>query len=201
MVTTTRQSGDFIAYPTNRVVGTIADATSARAAIEALLEADVDREDIDVLQGEGDLHRLDPTGAEHGFLAQFQRTLLQLAGPNEEGAHLRHHVEDLRAGRFVIMVLAKSQERRDIVAAILNTHGAEFMGFYGRWAWKSMSRGNVDQGPASGAESAHGQSYETELDGVGLRLQFDFENQAVEATIIQPDGTVRHARGVLRRAS
>ena len=201
MVTTTRRSGDFIAYPTNRVVGTIADATSARAAIEALLESGIDQGDIDVLQGDGDLHRLDPTGAEHGFLAQFQRTLLRLAGPIEEAAHLRHHVEDVRAGRFVIMVLAKSHDRRDIVAGILNARGAEFMGFYGRWAWKSLSDGNVGHHSVSGAESAHAQAYETELDGVGLRLQFDFEDQAVEATIIQPDGTVRHAKGVLRRRS
>ena len=78
---TTHRPGDFIAYPTNRVVGTIADPAHARAAIEALLRAGVDREDIDILHGEGGLHRLDPSGAEHGFLARFQRTLIRLAGP------------------------------------------------------------------------------------------------------------------------
>jgi hypothetical protein len=57
------QAGDFITYPTNRVVGTIADAGSTRAAVEALLRAGVDREDIDILHGEEDLQRLDPTGA------------------------------------------------------------------------------------------------------------------------------------------
>jgi hypothetical protein len=199
MDTTRNQPGDFIAYPTNRVVGTIADAKHARAAIEALLQAGVERGDIDVLHGEGDLHRLDPSGAEHGFLAQFQRTLIRLAGPNEESAHLRHHVEDVRAGRFVIMVLAKSQDRRDVVAGILNAHGAEFVGFYGRWAWKSMAGGNVERAHVSGVESERGQSYETELEGVGFRLHFDFQSEIVDATITQPDGTVRHAKGVLRR--
>jgi hypothetical protein len=196
---TTNQPGDFIAYPTNRVVGTIADAKSARAAIEALLEAGVERGDIDVLHGEGDLHRLDPSGAEHGFLAQFQRTLIRLAGPIEESARLRRHVEDVRAGRFVIMVLAKSQDRRDVVAGTLNAHGAEFLGFYGRWAWTSMSGGNVDRAHVSDGELERGQSYETELDGVGFRLRFDFQDEVVDATITQPDGTVHHAKGVLRR--
>ena len=38
----THHPGDFFAYPTNRVVGTIADAANARAAIEELLQAGVD---------------------------------------------------------------------------------------------------------------------------------------------------------------
>ncbi len=190
---------NFISYPTNRVVGTIADAENARAAIEALLQAGVGQEDIDILHGEDDLRRLDPSGAGHGFLAQFQRTVIRLAGPVEESAHLRHHVEDVRAGRFVIMVLATDQDRRDLVAGILNAHGAEFMGFYGRWAWRSMSGGNVQPTAVSRPESSRGQSYETEFDGVGLRLNFDFENEVVEATITEPDGTVRHAKGLLRR--
>jgi hypothetical protein len=77
-----------------------------------------------------DLNRLDLSGAEHGFLAPFQRTLIRLAGPVEESAHLRRHVEDVRAGHFVIMVLAKAPDRRELVAGILNDHGAEFIGFY-----------------------------------------------------------------------
>ena len=189
----------FITYPTNRVVGTIADADSARSAVEALLQAGVDREDIDVLHGKDDLRRLDPSGTAHGFLAQFQRTVIRMAGPVEESAHLRHHVEDVRAGRFVIMVLATDQDRRDLVAGILNAHGAEFMGFYGRWAWRSMSAGIVERTGVSRPESSRSQSYETELDGVGLRLHLDLQNEVVDATITEPDGTVRHAKGVLRR--
>ena len=191
--------GDFISYPTNRVVGTIADAESARSAIEALIRAGVEREDIDVLHGEEDLRRLDPSGVEHGFLAQFQRTLIRLAGPVEEAVHLRHHVEDVRAGRFVIMVLAKDQNRRDLVAGILNAHGAEFMGFYGRWAWSSMSGADVGRTDVSGIKSERGRSYETELDGFTFRLQFDFQDEVVDATITQPDGTVSHTKGALRR--
>src|SRR5688572_27048821 len=173
---------DF-SYPTNHVVGTIRDADKAQAAIDALLRAGFEREDIDVLHGEEDLRRLDPSGAEHGFFAQFQRTLIRLAGPVEEAAHLRHHVEDVRAGRFVIMVLAKDQERRDLVAGILSAHGAEFMGFYGRWAWSSISGGRTD---APGIKSER-RSYETEIDGLTFRLNFDFQDEVVEATITQPD--------------
>jgi predicted SnoaL-like aldol condensation-catalyzing enzyme len=141
------EPGDFIPYPTNRVVGTIADATDARAALDSLLNRGFQPSEIDILHGEKDLHRLDPTGAGHGFLAQFQRTLIRTAAPAEEFKHLSRHVEDVREGRFVIMVLAKEREKRDIAADVLNAHGAEFVGFYGRWAFESM-----DAAPAMASE-------------------------------------------------
>jgi len=137
MKTASTDRRDFISYPTNRVVGTVGDDTKARAAIAALLQAGFDQEDIDILHDEKDLNRLDPTGTEHGFLAQFQRTLIR-ALDLEEFKHLTHHVEDVRAGRFVIMVLMKRRVQRTVAADILHQHGAEFVGFYGRWAWEGL---------------------------------------------------------------
>ena len=128
---------DYIGYPTNRVVGTVGDANNARQAIDALLRAGFDEEDIDILHGEDDLHRLDPTGTEHGFLAQFHRTMLRTL-ELEEFKHLTHHVEDVRAGRYVIMVLTKRRGQRIVASDILHNSGAEFVGFYGRWAWEDL---------------------------------------------------------------
>jgi hypothetical protein len=127
----------FIPYPTNRVVGTVTDAATARAAIDTLLEAGFHRDEIDILHSEDDLQRLDPSGA-HGFLAQFQRTVIRTF-ELEEFKHMMHHLEDIRAGRFVIMVLAKKRHQRGLAAEVLNRHGAEFVGFYGRWAWEDLS--------------------------------------------------------------
>jgi uncharacterized protein (TIGR02246 family) len=139
MESKTTEQRDFIPYPTNRVVGTVADPDRSQAAINALLQAGFERLDIDILHGEGDIQRLDPTGAKHGFLAQFQRTVLRTAAPAGEYKHLTHHLDDVRAGRFVIMVLAKRREQRMVAADILNANGAEFIGFYGRWAWEGYS--------------------------------------------------------------
>jgi uncharacterized protein (TIGR02246 family) len=128
---------DYIPYPTNRVVGTIADADKAKAAIDALLRAGFAREDIDILHGDADLHRLDLTGTAHGYLAQFQRTLIR-ALELEEFKHLTHHVEDVRAGRYVIMVLTKRRAQRLVAGDVLHQYGAEFVGFYGRWAVEEL---------------------------------------------------------------
>jgi hypothetical protein len=137
------QSNDFIPYPMNRVVGTIADSTQARAAIEALLQRGVDPARIDVLYGESGLHRLDPDGAEHGFWAQVQRTLINTLAINAESSHLRHHVEDLRAGRFVIMVLVSEGQSRQEIGETLRACGAEHIGFFGRWAWEALDTPRV----------------------------------------------------------
>ena len=122
-----------LSYPTNRVVGTVADAGNAKAAIDALLQAGFDRQEIEILHGEEDLQRLDRTGA----LSQFQRSLSRNFDL-EEFKHLTHHLEDVRAGRFVIMVLAKRRDQRIKAAEILNRYSAEFVGFYGRWAWVAI---------------------------------------------------------------
>src|SRR5262245_26900641 len=143
------ESGDFIPYPLERVVGTIPDARNAQSAIEALLGEDFQESDIDILRGEGGLHRLDPTGSEHGFLARFQRTVIRALGPAEEFRSLSRHADDLRAGRFVIMVLATDRERRNLAADILNSHGAQFVGFYGKWAWQSLDATDVESQPSS----------------------------------------------------
>jgi uncharacterized protein (TIGR02246 family) len=139
MEANTTNRNDFIPYPTNRVVGTVANAIDARAAINALLQAGFAEHDIDILHGEAGAQRLDPEGVEHGFLARFQRTLIRTAGPAEEYTHLMRHVEDVDAGRFVIMVLAKQRERRTLAADILNAHGADFVGFYGRWSFEGLT--------------------------------------------------------------
>lgn len=128
---------DFIRYPTNRVVGTVGDAAKAGEAVDALLRAGFGRQDIEILHGEEDLHRLDPTGAEDGFLAQFQRKLGR-AFELEEFKHFTHHVEDVRAGRFVMMVLAKRRAQRILAADILHQYGADFVEFYGRWTCEEL---------------------------------------------------------------
>jgi uncharacterized protein (TIGR02246 family) len=136
MKATSGDRRDFISYPTNRVVGTVADAAKAREAIAALLQSGFQEKDIDILHGEEDVRRLDPTAA-NGFLAQFKRTLIRNL-ETEEFKHLTHHIEDVRAGLCVIMVLTKRREQRIIAGDILHQHGSEFVGFYGRWAWADV---------------------------------------------------------------
>jgi predicted SnoaL-like aldol condensation-catalyzing enzyme len=47
------------------------------------------------------------------------------------------------------MVLAKERERRNLAADILNSHGAEFVGFYGRWTWEALGATEVESSQRS----------------------------------------------------
>jgi uncharacterized protein (TIGR02246 family) len=184
-------SRDFISYPTNRVVGTVGDDGKARAAIDALLRAGFDRQDIDILHDEKDLKRLDPTGAGHGFFAQFQRTLIR-ALDLEEFKHLTHHVDDVRAGRFVIMVLAKRRAQRIVAADILHRHGAEFVEFYGRWACEDLpatAQRTPEEIPALFARAWN------ERDAEALALLFD-----EDAEFVNVSGLCWHNRDAIRKA-
>ena len=182
---------DFIPYPTNRVVGTIGDAARATAAIDALLAAGFPRETIDILHGEEDLHRLDPTGVHHGFLAQFQRTLIRTLDL-EEFKHLTHYVEDVREGRFVIMVLTKRRALRIAAADILHQYGAEFVEFYGRWSCEEL--------PATEGTSPE------DIPVLFARAWNDRDSDAIaalfdeDASFVNADGRVWHDRASIRTA-
>jgi uncharacterized protein (TIGR02246 family) len=191
MKTASAERKHFISYPMNRVVGTVGDDDKARAAIDALLRAGFDREDIDILHDEKDLKRLDPTGTEHGFFAQFQRTLIR-ALDLEEFKHLTHHVDDVRAGRFVIMVLAKRRAQRIVAADILHRHGADFVEFYGRWACEEL--------PATGQRSPE------EIPALFARAWNDRDPDALgslfdeDAEFVNVAGLRWHGRESIRKA-
>jgi hypothetical protein len=175
-VSDVQQPDDVIAYPTNRVVGSIPDPTNARAAVEALLKVGFAQQDIDILRGEEDLHRPDPSGAAPRFLDQFQRTLIRSIG--DEYSHLRHYVDDVRAGRWVIMVLAKKREKREVAADILGTYGAESVEFYGRWSWQALEPHPAAPDDGSLGDPRPGRTYEIQLDGTTIRVRLDSESRA-----------------------
>jgi hypothetical protein len=171
MTSVARQQDAFIAYPTNRVVGVLVDEKQAQAAIEALLRVGFARQDIDILHGEEDLHRPDTTGAERRFLAQFQRTLVRTLG--DEHKHLQHYVEDVRAGRCVIMVLAKERDKREAAADTLGTHGAKSVEFYGRWSWHALEPHPAAPADGSLRDPTPGRTYEIDLGGTATRVRLD----------------------------
>ncbi len=164
-----------IAYPTNRVVGTIDDPTQARAAVEALLQAGFSRQDIDILHGEEDLHRPGSRSAEYPFLAQFQRTLIRTLSDDHE--HLRHYAEDVRAGRWVVTVLAKKRDKRELAADVLGIHGAGSIEFYGRWAWQSMDPHPAAPVDPSLRDPTPGRTYQIDLGGTSTRVRLDSESR------------------------
>lgn len=170
-----QKSGAFIAYPTNRVVGTIVDPKHAAAAIEALLQVGFAQKDIEILHGEEDLERSNRSAADHPYLSQFQRTLIRTL--SDEHAHLQHYVDDVRAGRNVIMVLAKRRDERETAADILGAHGAESLEFYGRWSWHSLEPHPPAAADDPRPDPVPGRTYDVEVEGTSTRVRWDSESR------------------------
>jgi hypothetical protein len=171
---------EFIAYPTNRVFGTIANAGVARDAVKALNAAGFTCEVIDILHGADGLGRLDPTGNEHGLLAQLERMLLRSTA-SSEFKHLNHHVDDVKAGRFVVMVAAHNRTARERVAGILHANGADFVGFDGWWAFESLPDTTVaGDGPSNA-------TYDIGVGDDTIRLRLGSTTAAIESAADTPE--------------
>jgi hypothetical protein len=185
----------FIAYPANRVAGTIADRNAAEAVLHALVQAGSAPDDIDVLHGEAGLRRLDPEGTEHGLLARFQRALIHIAGANEEAVALQHHVDDVRAGRFVILVRAEHPDTRDRIAGILRDHGASFIGFFGRWTLQPLE--STPENDQTAHPSVAGSIYEAHVGGVTAIIHIESED-VVHVALQGDESSVRAVSTVVR---
>jgi hypothetical protein len=153
------------------VAGTITDRKDAEDAVEALLQAGIDADDIDVLHGEAGLQRLDPSGADHGLLARFQRAFIHVAGAKAESAALARHVDDLQSGRFVVLVRANTAERRQAVADVFKAHRATFIGFFGRWTLRALEPDATSNMTMASDDTVVDHTYEASLGGLTTRLR------------------------------
>ena len=133
-----QRDSDFILYPTNKVIGIIDDPNDCKAALKDLKDAGFTANEIEVLSGEEDARRLDPTGEQHGPLARFVRWI-EKAG-DMEIEHVTRHEQEVQAGHFGIGVQAKEPEAREKVLQILKAHNGHFINFYGHWAIEMMER-------------------------------------------------------------
>lgn len=125
------QSGEFLNYPTNKVVGVFADWSHARAAIDQLNRDGYTKEQIGVLYGEEGARRLDTTGEQHGFLAQISRFFQGFS--DMDAKHTKRHEQELLAGHVLVEVEAADEARREQVRQTLKSAGGYFINYYGKW--------------------------------------------------------------------
>ena len=128
---TPREAGAFLPYPTHKLIGVIADAPHAKAAIEALTVAGFAEDRVGMLCGPEGARRLDVSGKEHGVLARLYRVIEGFG--DMEHNHLKRYEQELLAGHCVMAVEARDQGRREQARQIIKTHDGYFINFYGRW--------------------------------------------------------------------
>ncbi|HKR84846.1 MAG TPA: hypothetical protein VJS37_11760, partial [Terriglobales bacterium] len=75
--------GDFIPYPTNKVVGIIDDVKNAKAAVRDLQKAGFSADQIRVLTGKEGARRINARGDKHGVWARMLRSFQKVFGDYE----------------------------------------------------------------------------------------------------------------------
>ncbi len=138
-------SETMLTYPTERVVGILEVDGDLQGLLEALSEAGVPDDRVEVLIAGDDDQRLDASGKGHGVAGRVKRVVQEVLG--DEGERLRTLRDELDAGHYVVAIeLARSSdedretEKRE-VATVLTRYGARDVAFYGRYQIEEIHLG------------------------------------------------------------
>jgi hypothetical protein len=138
-------SEEMLVYPTDKVVGIVDERERVDALRDALSEANVEGDRVEVLCGESGSERIDADGDEGGVFASALRTVQKALG--EEGKRLEKLNDAVDAGRYVVQVAladgddeAQEQDKQRI-GRILHEGGAREVPFYGSWAVEEIQFG------------------------------------------------------------
>jgi hypothetical protein len=126
------QSAEPIQYPTNHVLGIVDTPEQLGSAATALTGAGFRDSEIDVSCGQVAADDLAATTGRTGLANVAIRIAERLGIADEEMEVKAQYEQALRDGRFVLLVLAPTEERRTLAAKILRDHGGHFINFLGR---------------------------------------------------------------------
>jgi hypothetical protein len=127
-------------YPEGNVVGIIDTLEQLEPAIEALLNNGFLRSEIEVVYGEAAAERLAASTGRTGLTDLAMRLVTALGMPDDETIVKTHYERALRDGHFVVLVLAPTEERKNLATRLLEGHGGHFVNFLGSSTIEKMVR-------------------------------------------------------------
>lgn len=134
----TQHHGEFVFYPTNRVIGIIDSPDNAQAAVELFREKGYEDAKMDVLVGAEAAKLFDVDGSKHGILTKLARTIQKFA--DNEIETLKKHVSELEAGHVFFAVETDGSEAQiKEVSDILAGNLAHDVYFFGNGAIRQLS--------------------------------------------------------------
>ena len=130
-------AGEFLEYPTNKIVGVFAEWPQARAVIDRLSQDGFTKEQIGVLHGTEGAKRLDASGESHGVFAQISRFFQRFADMDDK--HTQRHEQELLAGHVLVHVEAPEDVARTQVCEVMKANGGYFINYYGKWQIENLA--------------------------------------------------------------
>jgi hypothetical protein len=122
--------------PVNQVVAILPQEADVQRVIAELHKAEFASEDIGILSGRKDAHKLDAASGRQGWL-----TKLAQVGPgfgDLDAGNLKDYAEALRNNETVIAVVATLGSKRREIADLLKQHGAKFINSYGMFSIEGL---------------------------------------------------------------
>jgi hypothetical protein len=126
-----------VPYPTNHVVAII-PASAAPTALAELREKGFLESEIHDVHGTQMADDLAASSGHRGVVGAILRIADRLGIREDELEEKRVYEDALRSGDTVIMVHAPTEERKQIAAGLLTSHGAHFVNFMGRFTSERM---------------------------------------------------------------
>ena len=131
-----------LVYPTERLVGVVDDPATMDRVVDALHDADVGDDRIEVLTSESTEHQLDPS--DHSWATRAKHVLTTALG--DETERLEALQDALEAGRYVVQVAPAGddedrEEDKRRLGRLLAANGAEGVAFYGKWQIEEIQLG------------------------------------------------------------
>jgi hypothetical protein len=127
------------AYPTNHVVGVIDTCEEVGGAVEALSAGGFLDSEIHVLAGEAAAEALETWSGRTGKITNLLIHAAELLGVQNDEMYLRERYgQALRDGRYVVVVAAPTDTRRELATRILGEHGGHAVTFMGQFAIEKL---------------------------------------------------------------
>jgi hypothetical protein len=132
-----------LVYPTERLVGVVDGPEAVNTVVDALHDANVGDEHIEVLSSEDTDHQIDPS--QHGWAKRAKHVLTTALG--DETERLEALQDALEAGRYVVQVELPGEDDEDRQAEkkrlgrVLSQHGAGGVAFYGKYQIEEIQLG------------------------------------------------------------
>ncbi|HEX6566306.1 MAG TPA: hypothetical protein VF020_18590 [Chthoniobacterales bacterium] len=122
--------------PVNQVVAILPREADVEGLVADLHKVGFASDDIGVLSGRDDAHKLDAASGRQGWL-----TKLAQIGPgfgDLDAGNMKDYAEALRRDESVIAVVATLGSKRREIAELLKQHGAKFINSYGMFTIEGL---------------------------------------------------------------
>jgi hypothetical protein len=134
------QSAERVIYPTNHVVAVVDTPEQLTAAVTALTGAGFLESEVEVGSGRALADAVGASTGRTGLANLAIRVAERLGAADDEMMVKDQYEQALRDRRFVVSVLAPTDERKALAAQLLRDHGGHFINFLGRFSIEPMRR-------------------------------------------------------------